>query len=175
MNALLLFISAVRAVFFFFARSSVCEICYKSVCAGVKPHMPRLPHYERDFSRFVRFFFLCPQLLACVRVYLLHVCARRVPLLRARCVSPKFVCVRVRICNPRPFNGAAWIRPISRSPWQRAPLITEGPGRSNRCASLRCLCSTTVARNLCCALHTGACRRRWKPAGAPKHCLDVPV
>lgn len=53
-----------ESCFFFFARSSVCEICYKSVCAGVKPHMPRLPHYERDFSRFFLFFVSS---MACMR------------------------------------------------------------------------------------------------------------
>lgn len=67
------------------------------------------------------------------------------------------------------------IHPISRSPWWPGPLITEGPGRSNRCASWQCLSSTTVATNLCCTYHTGVCGRPWKAAGALRHCLNVPA
>lgn len=91
--------------------------------------------------------------------------------------APVSLCVSVCMCvyNPRPFNSTTWIHPISWSPWLPGPLITEGPGRSNRCAPWRCLSSTTVARNLCWTQGTGACRRQWKPAGAQKRCLDVPV
>lgn len=44
-------------------------------------------------------------------------------------------CIRTCIYNPRPFTSATWIHPISWSPWLPRPLITEGPSRSNRCAS----------------------------------------
>lgn len=127
------------------------------------------------------------RLVACLTSFALFVCvcvwcssqcmcARSVMgcvdvLLQAQCVFFKFwcPCVPPYVCvcsyDPRPFNSTTWIHPISWSPWLPRALITEGPGRSNRCASWRCLSSTPVARNLCCTQCTGACRHRQKPAG----------
>lgn len=100
----------------------------------------------------------------CVRA-----CGARGALLQA-CISQVCVCACMYVCvyNPRPFNSTTWIHPISRSPWLPGPLITEGPGRSNRCASWLCVSSTTVARNLCCMQHTGACHLWRKTAWAQK-------
>lgn len=126
-----------------------------------------------DFVLFLRHFFhsVCFLFIpdcACVCTGSAHLQA---------CISQVCVCASMYVCvyNPRPFNSTTWIHPISRSPWLPGPLITEGPGRSNRCASWLCVSSTTVARNLCCMQHTGACHLWRKPAWAQKHCRDVLV
>ena len=167
-----------------FAHFPKCEVCYESALQVWNGHAPgrwcRLITYETLVALCNFVFFVCCCICAFLFLDSLCVCACVCPL-RAWFVFPKFVCASlcVSLCmcvyNPRPFNSTTWIHPISWSPWLPGPLITEGPGRSNRCASWRCLSSTTVARNLCCTQRTGACRRQWKPAGVQKHCLDVPV
>lgn len=128
-----------------------------------------------DFVLFLRHFFHSVCFLFIPDCACACVCTRGA-LLQA-CISQVCVCACMYVCvyNPRPFNSTTWIHPISRSPWLPGPLITEGPGRSNRCASWLCVSSTTVARNLCCMQHTGACHLWRKTAWAQKHCRDVLV
>lgn len=141
-----------------------------TVLGGDAPHC-----YACIFSGFAWFRVLCMIFLtAHERLLSVCVCALWFVFSKYAYVS---LCVSVWMCvyNPRPFNSTTWIHPISLSSWLLGPLITEGPGRSNRCASWRCLSSTTVARNLCWTQCTGACPCQWEPAGAQKHCLHVPV
>lgn len=139
-----------RNLFLILRPSSVLSSCVKSatsVHASVKPNMPRLLRCAL-FSHSSPVWWVC---------------------------TAHFLSLCVCVYNPRPFKSTTWIHPISWLSWLQRPLITEGPARSNRCASWLFLSPTTVARNLCGTQCTGACHRRGKSAGAQKQRLDFPV